>query len=402
VNTSAGWRSRIVGHAEVSPTELTANPRNWRKHPKAQQDALSDVLDRVGWVQDVIVNQRTGLLVDGHARLELALRRGEASVPVVYVDLAPDEETLVLATLDPLSAMAEADQEALDSLLSEVVADGALARMLDELVEVTKPKAGLTDPDDVPEPSEAPYVQRGEVYALGAHRLMCGDSTDAADVSRLLNGGQVDLVATDPPYAIYGSSTGIGSDIADDKMVRPFFEGILRLAVDSTKMFGHVYVCCDWRSWPSWWEMAKRVELTPKNLIVWDKGGAGLGSSYANTYELVGFFSRLPKQTVMTSSARTGQRQVHKSNIWRGNRVTTGREHNAQKPVELMEFLIENSSDDGDAILEPFSGSGTTIIAAERKNRRCFAMEIEPKYVQVAIERWEAFTGGKAERINAS
>ncbi len=129
-----GWRSRIVEHGEASPDELTANPRNWRVHPKAQQDALAAVLDQVGWVQDVIVNKRTGLLVDGHARLDLARKRGETSVPVVYVDLDEDEERLIIASLDPLSAMATTDAAALRVLLADIaVYDEALVDMFADL-----------------------------------------------------------------------------------------------------------------------------------------------------------------------------------------------------------------------------------------------------------------------------
>ena len=135
---NVGWRSRIVGHGEASPGELTSNPRNWRTHPKAQRDALAAVLDRVGWVQDVIVNKTTGHLVDGHARLDLARQRGEASIPVVYVELDEAEEALVLATLDPLAAMAEADTEVLADLLASVTSqDAALTSMLDALAGTT-------------------------------------------------------------------------------------------------------------------------------------------------------------------------------------------------------------------------------------------------------------------------
>ena len=128
------WESRIVGHGEAAPADLVGNPRNWRTHPKAQRDALAGVLDQVGWVQDVIVNKRTGYLVDGHARVAVAAQRGEASVPVVYVDLSEDEELLILATLDPLAAMAEADTDALADLLASVTSeDAALTSMLQEL-----------------------------------------------------------------------------------------------------------------------------------------------------------------------------------------------------------------------------------------------------------------------------
>ncbi len=137
MDTSDGWRSRIVGHGEAPPAQLIANPRNWRVHPKAQQEALAAVLEQVGWVQDVIVNQRTGYVVDGHARLDLARKRGETSVPVVYVDLDEREERLIIASLDPLSAMATTDAEALRALLADIaVYDEALADMFVDLAGV--------------------------------------------------------------------------------------------------------------------------------------------------------------------------------------------------------------------------------------------------------------------------
>jgi len=124
------WANRIVGHADVAPSTLIANPRNWRQHPGAQRKALAGALNEVGWVAQVIVNKRTGHLVDGHARVELALERNEPTVPVVYVDLSPDEEAVVLACLDPLAAMATADTEKLDALMREMsVSDAALQEM---------------------------------------------------------------------------------------------------------------------------------------------------------------------------------------------------------------------------------------------------------------------------------
>jgi hypothetical protein len=114
------WENRIVGYGEEAPDQLLANPRNFRIHPKNQQDAVAGVLDEVGWVQSVIVNKRTGHLVDGHLRVSIALRDDAPTVPVVYVDLSPDEEALILATLDPLAGLAGTDREKLEQLLSEV------------------------------------------------------------------------------------------------------------------------------------------------------------------------------------------------------------------------------------------------------------------------------------------
>ena len=145
-----GWQNRIVGHGEEAPDQLLANPENWRIHPKPQQDALAGVLDQVGWVQDVIVNQRTGHVVDGHLRVSLAISREEASVPVVYVDLDEHEERLILATLDPLAAMAATDSTKLDELLREVsTGDAALQAMLDGLAQ----SAGIV-PGDVEAPDD--------------------------------------------------------------------------------------------------------------------------------------------------------------------------------------------------------------------------------------------------------
>jgi hypothetical protein len=142
--SSAVIRNRIVGHGQEAPDQLLANPANWRIHPKAQQAALAGVLDEVGWVQSVIVNQRTGHLVDGHMRVSLALRDGVASVPVAYVDLSPEEEALILATIDPISAMAVTDSDQLAALLADVSPSSAdVQTMLDEM----SVNSGVTAPD---------------------------------------------------------------------------------------------------------------------------------------------------------------------------------------------------------------------------------------------------------------
>jgi hypothetical protein len=189
---SGPWRNRIVGHAEVAPTELVPNPANWRSHPQDQHRALEGALGEVGWVAQVLVNRTTGHIVDGHLRVELALARNEASVPVTYVQLTEEEERLVLASLDPLAAMAQAEKEALAALLADLApGDEALAAMLAELADDNGIRRfGLGDPDEVPEiPDEADvYVKPGELWVLGKNRLLCGDSTKPEDVARLLDG----------------------------------------------------------------------------------------------------------------------------------------------------------------------------------------------------------------------
>jgi DNA modification methylase len=201
---AAPWRSRIVGHGEVAPGELVANERNWRSHPRQQQLALTGALDEVGWVQQVLVNRRTGRLVDGHLRVELAVAHGEAAVPVTYVDLSTEEEALVLATLDPIGAMAGADADRLAELLRDLEPDDAGLRQL--LAELAGShgiaRDGLTDPDEIPAPPDEPTTSPGDLWELGEHRLLCGDAGSAADLDRLLGGMAVDVVITDPPYNV--------------------------------------------------------------------------------------------------------------------------------------------------------------------------------------------------------
>lgn len=163
------WRNRIIGEGEESPADLMPNPLNWRKHPNEQADALEAALERVGWVQRVIVNKRTGRLIDGHLRVELAKRRGEEKVPVLYVDLDEDEEALILATLDPLSSLAEADTDQLADLLSTLEGDDQIADLIGTVADHYGIELSQVSKDE----GESPYTSaalnpiyepRGESY----------------------------------------------------------------------------------------------------------------------------------------------------------------------------------------------------------------------------------------------
>lgn len=221
VTAPAPWRSRIVGQGTEAPDQLLANPRNWRRHPNEQRAALRGSLDTVGWVAQVMVNRTTGHVVDGHARVEEAISRGEPSVPVLYVELSEEEEALVLATLDPIAAMAIAERSVLDELLAGLaVDDPGLAALLADL-SGNLPKVGLTDPDEAPEPPAEPYVKSGELWLLGDHRLLCGDATKPGDVARLMEGATADCMWTDPPYGVsYVGKTARALTIENDEAER--------------------------------------------------------------------------------------------------------------------------------------------------------------------------------------
>ena len=179
----AEWRNRIVGHGEEVPDQLLANALNWRIHPKAQQEALSGVLDEVGWVQDIIVNRRTGNVVDGHLRASLAIGRGEKSVPVVYVDLSEHEERLILATIDPLSAMAATDTEQLAALLGEItVSDASLQSMLADLGTANGIPTNAAPLVEDPDPGPDGYREQYGVI------VMCADESEQEQVYEALKG----------------------------------------------------------------------------------------------------------------------------------------------------------------------------------------------------------------------
>ncbi len=392
------WRSRIVGHAEVDPAALTPNARNWRLHPTGQRQALTEVLDQVGWVQDVVVNRRSGHLVDGHLRVELAMEQGVKTVPVVYVDLSDAEEVLVLATLDPLAALATGDSEQLAALLGEVQYEGSgLAAMLDALARDTglnDPPTGLTDPDDVPVLAEQPYVQRGEVYWLGGHRVMCGDATDAADVARLLGGAAPTLMVTDPPYGVaydpsWRAAAGVNrsrrrlgtvtnDDRADWREAWALFSGDV------------AYV---WHGGLHSSEVAASLVAVGFDLrtqLVWAKDRFALSRGHYHWQHEPCWYAVRHGATAHWTGDRS------QPTVWSiPARDDAGHGHSTQKPVECMERPLRNHAGD---VYDPFLGSGTTLIAAERQGRRCYGLEIEPRYVQVAVERWEAYTGATATR----
>ena len=222
--TTKAWRNRIIGHGEEAPDQLLANPQNWRIHPQHQQDALESVIDRVGFVSEVTVNKRTGYVVDGHLRVAMAISRGEPSVPVTYVDLSPEEEALVLTTFDPIAAMAGADKAQLETLLASLAGEQDGVRALldgmarDHGIVLGEPVADPGAQMDRAEELQRKWgTERGQVWLVGRHRVMCGDATCEADVSRLCAGGLPEALWTDPPYGVnYVGKTANALKITND------------------------------------------------------------------------------------------------------------------------------------------------------------------------------------------
>ncbi len=414
---TAAWRNRITGSGEEAPEQLLANPANWRIHPKPQQDALAGALDTVGWVQQVMVNQRTGFVVDGHARVALAISRNEPSVPVLYVDLSPEEEALVLATLDPIGAMATADEAKLNELLAEITVDDAgLLRLLGDL---GSRRPAREDPDLIPEVEAATYVEPGQLWLLGDHRLFVGDATDAANVERLLDGVRPPrLLATDPPYGVSLDPTwrdGLYNGLGPGEKPYMRIEGHQNttLSGDTRVDWSEAYALVPslqvgyvWHAGVHAGPVAaglERIGFEIASQVIWDKGLFAMSRGWYHWGHEPCWVVRRPGVPNLFLDDHHTQ-----STVWRapspkmimGGSTEEKFDHPAQKPVVLSEIPIRNHLEAGEGVYDPFLGSGTTLIAAELLGLRCYGLEIEPRYAQIIIERWQGVTGQTAMRAD--
>jgi DNA modification methylase len=428
------WRNRIIGHGEQPAISFMANPLNWRIHPKAQRDALTGILGDVGWVQSVIVNKTTGNVVDGHARIEEALKLGDDTpVPFVEVELSEEEEQKILLTLDPVAAMATADKANLDALLrdvsttseamQEMLADLAKANGLDYGAEIGGSLEDAEPQIDKGAELAAKWgTARGQIWQLGEHRLMCGDSTSADDVARLMDGERAELLFTSPPYADMRDYKG--GDMAETKLsefILAFSSHVMYQAVNLGVKRAENEIVEYWQEYIS---AAKRCGYKLLSWNVWDQGQNGavgkLTAMFPIEHEFVFVFGAQAKKLVPTVPNKTAgyvndhvhdrqsdggltKKQPIKTRPMRelGTVIRCPPQlarnvdayHPAMFPVEFPKAYIEAMSNESDYIAEPFSGSGTTLMACEQLNRKCRAMEIAPEYVAVALERWATATG---------
>lgn len=392
-------RSRIVGEGVEAPDQLLANPLNWRTHPKEQVDALEGLLREVGWVQRVIVNRTTGHIVDGHARVELALRRSESAVPVLYVELTEAEERLVLAALDPIGGLAGKDAAVLDELLQGVhTEDPALQELLDSLAGESASIGGtdgLTDQDDAPEVQAEPVTKPGDVWVMGGHRLLCGDSTRIDELERLCEGHMVDMWLTDPPYNVaYEGKTKAKLTIQNDAMGADTFRQFLRdayVAADAVMKPGAVFYIwhADLEGYnfrgaaiDSGWQV--------RQCLVWKKQTLVMGrQDYHWRHEPCLYGWKEGAGHLWASDRK-------QTTILEFDRPSRNAEHPTMKPVALFEYQMLNNTKGGDIVLDSFGGSGTTLIAAEKNGRIARLMELDPRYCDVIVRRWQAFTGKAA------
>ena len=379
---------------------LRPDPRNPRTHPDAQLAKLAESIRTFGFNNPILADP-TGVIIAGEARLAAARMVGLETVPVLVLDHLDEVRRRAFALADNRIALdAGWDEDRLAEILAEIET-GLAAVGLDlgvtgfDPAEIDDLLGLLTDApelDAAPPPPETPVSRRGDLWLLGPHRLLCGDSTSAEDVARLTDGGPartvfVDLVFTDPPYGMsYKGKThgGILGDDARGEELTGLVGQALRCATEAARPGAAFYVCLTWRTYGEFEAALRASGLAIASCIVWNKGSIGPGQlHYRPQHEFI-FYCR--------GDIWAGG--FGESDVWTLARDrSTDYVHPTQKPVELAARVIGNSSRRGDIVLDLFGGSGTTLIACDRLSRRARLMELDPRYVDVIVRRWETLTG---------
>jgi DNA modification methylase len=390
------------------PTDkLIPYARNARTHSDAQVAQIAASIAEFGFTNPILAGS-DGVIVAGHGRLAAAQKLGLASVPVVVLDhlTATQRRALVIAD-NRIAENAEWDEAMLRVELADLQDEGFDldltgfdADALAELMAGDEPvNEGQTDEDAVPEVGETPVSRPGDVWRLGPHRLLCGDATVAASYDALLDGEAVDMVFTDPPYNVnYANSAkdklrGKDRAILNDNLGEGFYDFLLAaLTPILAHCRGGIYVAMSSSELDVLQAAFRAAGGKWSTFIIWAKHTFTLGrADYQRQYEpiLYGWPEGAQRHWC-------GDRD--QSDVWQIKKPQKNDLHPTMKPVELVERALRNSSRAGDVVLDPFGGSGTTLIAAEKSGRVARVMELDPKYADVIVRRWEDFTGKQAIR----
>ena len=367
--------------------DIRPYPNNPRRNEGAV-DAVAESIRQCGYVAPIIVDE-DGVILAGHTRYKALKKLGYETADVLVKSGMTEEQKRKYRLLDNKTGeLAEWDYD-----LLEMELDGLDFGDLDLDWGIDMEDAPEVAEDDYEVvPPEEPKSKPGDIYQLGRHRLMCGDSTSIDAVETLMGGQMADMVFTDPPYGYnYQSNrrekTKRFDVLENDDKILDFFPNV-RLVCN-----GFVFICTTWKVLDKWIPLFKKYyDLT--NMIIWDKGGGGIGDlkhTFYTDYEVI-LCSNNGKEI-------KGKRIGSVWNIQKDS--ATEYTHPTQKPVKLSEFAIRNTTERGAVVLDLFGGSGSTLIACEQLDRICYMMELDPKYCDVIVDRWEKATGRKAVLENA-
>jgi DNA modification methylase len=411
----------------IAPNQLTPYSGNARTHSKRQIEQIAASIRKFGFNNPVLIND-DGRIVAGHGRVEAAKLLGLAAVPTLRLShLSPAEQRAYVLADNKLAENAGWDRELLAIELQglidldfEVELTGFEIPEIDIVLEdADAAKAEENGPEDrIPDPlPDASVTQPGDLWLRGKHRILCGNALDEQDYTYLLNGEKAEFVFTDPPYnvRIAGNVCGKGSvhhrefAMASGEMSKQGFIDFLstifrHLAAYSTD--GSIHdICMDWRHVEEMMAAGNSAYSKLKNICVWAKKNAGMGSFYRSRHELIFIWKSGTASHI--NNFELGQHGRSRTNVWEYPGITSSGParlaelsmHPTVKPVALVADAIRDCSKRGGIVLDPFLGSGTTVIAAERTGRRGRGIEIEPVYVDVAIKRWQQYTGKAATLV---
>lgn len=361
--------------------------KNARTHSDEQVAQIAGSIKEFGFNNPVLVDKENSIIA-GHGRLMAARKLGMDKVPVVVLEHLTESQRKAYVLADNRIALNSGwDTSMLSLELQDLKDDIDLSLLgfdpdeLDALLNPIEETEGLTDEDAVPDVPEEPKTKLGDIYILGNHRLMCGDSTSIDAVDKLLDGERPDMVFTDPPYNIdYQGVKDKRDKIKNDKMSDEAFKDFLMQSLYSCET---MYVCCSWQYAHLFKEAMEAIGRKPKAMIVWDKvNPAQHLDKYFKQHELIFYYGDFGGHKTLRGDVWTLKRQK--------NTV-----HPTMKPVELIELALQDQADKR-IVLDIFGGSGSTLIACEKLGRKARLMELDPKYCDVIVQRWEEFTGKKA------
>ncbi len=390
---------------KVAINALVLDPANARKHGKKNLDSIKGSLAKFGQQKPIVVTFEN-VIVAGNGTLQAAKELGWEEIDIVRTNLKGSDITAFGIADNRTSELAEWDDDVLKELLEGLKEEdfdlSAIGFDDGDFAAITggKSKEGLTDPDDVPEPPKVPITKLGDIWQLGNHRLMCGDSTDLAQVEKLMDGHKADMWLTDPPYNVaYEGKTKEAMTIQNDSMSDGDFREFLKrcyAAADNVMKPGAVFYI--WHADSEGYTFrgaAFDIGWKVRQCLIWKKSSMVLGrQDYHWQHEPCLYGWKEGAGHLWTSDRK-------QTTILEFDRPSRNGEHPTMKPVALFGYQMLNNTKGADIVLDSFGGSGTTIMAAEQNGRYARLMELDPKYCDVIVKRWEDFTGQKAVLINA-
>lgn len=403
---------------------LKPDPRNARQHTPKHVQQLAKSIEAFGFNVPVLIDQG-GNVIAGHGRLLAVQKLGWQEVPTLTLEhLTPEQIKAYRIADNRLTDCSTWDDRLLaEQLLELSIADldFSLTDMGFEMAEIDLRIQGLSDSEeeaegDLPDMKAPPVSRLGDVWRLGHHRLLCGNALEAESYQVLLAGAPIHLVFTDPPFnvKVQGHVMGNGKIhhdeflMASGEMSPQEFTHFLTTALGQMKATlvegSLLFVVMDWRHAKELSLAAEHHELEQKNLCIWDKGVGGMGSFYRSQHELI--FLYKTGSAAHTNNILLGRHGRNRTNVWKyagANSFARGQGeenllslHPTCKPVALVADALLDASERGQGVLDPFLGSGTTILAAEQTGRVAYGMELDPQYIDVAVRRWQRKTGQQA------